>query len=208
MAKNALQERIQRIEGRRVLVAPLSWGLGHATRCVPIIRALQAAGKQVVIASDGYPLEFLRQEFPQLEFVEFPWSRVEYSPGRSQVWAMLRQVPKFLMAIRREHRELPRIIEEYKIETVISDNRFGLWSDSIKSIYMTHQISVKVTKKDSLLNYTLYRLHRRIIERYAECWVPDFEGKESLSGDLSHRYPLPKNTYFIGILSRFQRKVE
>lgn len=205
MADSSLRERISRIEGQRVLVAPLSWGLGHATRCVPIIRALQAAGKQVVIASDGYPLEFLRQEFPSLEFVEFPWCRVEYSPRRSQVWAMLRQIPKFLIAIRREHRELPKIIEQYKIDAVISDNRFGLWTKAVKSIYITHQISVKVTQRDSMLNYIAYSLHRRIIERYAECWVPDFEGKESLSGDLSHRYPLPKNTYFVGILSRFQK---
>lgn len=207
MAKDPLQERISRIEGQRILVAPLSWGLGHATRCVPIIRALQSVGNQVVIASDGYPLEFLRQEFPQLEFVEFPWCRVEYSQGKSQVWAMLRQIPKFLVAIRREHRELPKIIEQYKIDVVISDNRFGLWTKAVKSIYMTHQISVKVTRRDSLLNYIVYRLHRRVIEKYAECWVPDFEGENNLSGDLSHRYPLPNNTYFIGVLSRFQREV-
>jgi hypothetical protein len=28
-------------EPKTILIAPLNWGLGHATRCIPIIRALQ-----------------------------------------------------------------------------------------------------------------------------------------------------------------------
>ena len=60
-----------KIKSSRVLVAPLNWGLGHATRCVPIIRGLLAEGYEVVIAADGYPLKFLRREFPHLEWVEF-----------------------------------------------------------------------------------------------------------------------------------------
>jgi UDP:flavonoid glycosyltransferase YjiC (YdhE family) len=42
-----------------------------------------------------------------------------------------------------------------------------------------------------------------MISRFDECWIPDYEESPGLSGDLSHKYPLPKNAKFIGPLSRF-----
>ena len=193
----------------RVLVAPLNWGLGHATRCVPIIRELLRQGKEVVIAAEGYPLRFLRREFPHLEWVEFKGLKVEYADSESQVGAMLRQLPGFLRGIWREHRELKRIVEAYDIQVVISDNRFGLWCRDAYSVYMTHQLMVKMPRGLRCLEWGVWRLHRWFIRHYDECWVPDVEGDDNLSGDLSHKYPLLKNTKFIGVLSRFStEKIE
>ena len=193
----------------RVLVAPLNWGLGHATRCVPLIRRLLDEGHEVVIAADGYPLKFLRREFPHLEWVEFEGLKVEYSDGESQVGAMLRQLPGFLRGIWREHRELKRIVEAYDIQMVISDNRFGLWCRDAYSVYMTHQLMVKMPRGLQWMDWAVWRFHRWFIKHYDECWVPDVEGERNLSGDLSHKYPLLKNTRFIGVLSRFSaEKVE
>ena len=193
----------------RVLVAPLNWGLGHATRCVPIIRGLLADGHKVVIAADGYPLRFLRREFPHLEWVEFEGLKVEYSDSESQVGAMLRQLPSFLRGIWREHKELKRIVEAYDIDVVVSDNRFGLWCRDAYSVYMTHQLMVKMPRGLQWMERCVWRLHRWFIKHYDECWVPDVEGEDNLSGDLSHKYPLLKNTKFIGVLSRFSaEKVE
>ena len=193
----------------RVLVAPLNWGLGHATRCVPIIRGLLAEGHKVVIAADGYPLRFLRREFPHLEWVEFEGLKVEYSDSESQVGAMLRQLPSFLRGIWREHKELKRIVEAYNIDVVVSDNRFGLWCRDAYSVYMTHQLMVKMPRGLQWMEMCVWRLHRWFIKHYDECWVPDVEGEDNLSGDLSHKYPLLKNTRFIGVLSRFSaEKVE
>ena len=187
----------------RVLVAPLNWGLGHATRCVPIIRGLLAEGYEVVIAADGYPLKFLRREFPHLEWVEFEGLKVRYADGESQVGAMLRQLPSFLRGIWREHKELKRIVEAYDIDVVVSDNRFGLWCRDVHSVYMTHQLMVKMPRGLKWMEWSVWRLHRWFIKHYDECWVPDVEGEDNLSGDLSHKYPLLKNTRFIGPLSRF-----
>ena len=193
----------------RVLVAPLNWGLGHATRCVPLIRRLLDEGHEVVIAADGYPLKFLRREFPHLEWVEFEGLKVEYSDGESQVGAMLRQLPGFLRDIWREHRELKRIVERYGIDAVVSDNRFGLWCRDAYSVYMTHQLMVKMPRGLRWMEWGVWRLHRWFIRHYDECWVPDVEGEDNLSGDLSHKYPLLKNTKFIGVLSRFStEKIE
>ena len=192
-----------KIKSSRVLVAPLNWGLGHATRCVPIIRGLLAEGHEVVIAADGYPLSFLRQEFPHLEWVEFEGLKVEYSNGQSQVGAMLRQVPSFLRGIWREHKELKRIVEAYDIDVVVSDNRFGLWCKGVHSVYVTHQLMVKMPRGLEWMEWAVWLLHRWFIGHYDECWVPDVEGEDNLSGDLSHKYPILKNTKFIGPLSRF-----
>ena len=193
----------------RVLVAPLNWGLGHATRCVPIIKGLLADGHKVVIAADGYPLRFLRREFPHLEWVEFEGLKVEYSDSESQVGAMLRQLPSFLRGIWHEHKELKRIVEAYDIDVVVSDNRFGLWCRDAYSVYMTHQLMVKMPRGLQWMERCVWRLHRWFIKHYDECWVPDVEGEDNLSGDLSHKYPLLKNTKFIGVLSRFSaEKVE
>ena len=187
----------------RVLVAPLNWGLGHATRCVPIIRGLIEQGHEVVIAADGYPLRFLRREFPHLEWVEFEGLKVRYADGESQVGAMLRQLPSFLRGIWHEHKELKRIVKVYDIDVVVSDNRFGLWCRDVHSVYMTHQLMVKMPRGLQWMERCVWRLHRWFIKHYDECWVPDVEGEDNLSGDLSHKYPLLKNTKFIGPLSRF-----
>ena len=193
----------------RVLVAPLDWGLGHATRCVPIIERLLAEGHEVVIAADGYPLKFLRREFPHLDWVKFEGLKVRYADGQSQVGAMLRQLPRFLRDIWREHQRLKEIVKMYDVDMVVSDNRFGLWCKGVHSVYMTHQLMVKMPRGLEWMEWGVWRFHRWFIKHYDECWVPDIEGEGNLSGDLSHKYPLLENTKFIGVLSRFSsEKVE
>ena len=198
-----------KIKSSRVLVAPLDWGLGHATRCVPIIERLLAEGHEVVIAADGYPLRFLRREFPHLDWVRFEGLKVEYADGQSQVGAMLRQLPRFLRDIWREHKRLKEIVRMYDVDMVVSDNRFGLWCRGVYSVYMTHQLMVKMPRGLEWMEWAVWRFHRWFIKHYDECWVPDIEGEGNLSGDLSHKYPLLENTKFIGVLSRFSsEKVE
>jgi len=184
-----------------ILIAPLNWGLGHATRCVPIIRSYLAKGNRVVIAADGDALRWLQREFPEIKTIEFPGFRIRYSPSDSQLLAMMQQLPTIIAGIVREHRQLKRIIRQENIQTVISDNRFGLWNKEVKSIYITHQLLIRAPYR--WIEPILRRIHLWIISRYDECWIPDIEGADNLSGDLAHKYPLPRNARFIGWLSRF-----
>ena len=46
---------------KNILIAPLNWGLGHATRCIPIIKALEQNGITPIIASDGVALALLKK---------------------------------------------------------------------------------------------------------------------------------------------------
>lgn len=200
-----LSEAIAQVKGDRVLVCPLDWGLGHATRCTPIIKALAAAGKQVILAADGAAYQFLRQEFPDLPIVRFAGLTVRYSASNSQTGAMLAQLPKFIFQIAKEHRELRKIVAANRIDTVISDNRFGLWTRQAQCIYITHQLMVKMPRKWRFAEKTAWKIHRKIILKYDICWIPD-SADEQLAGDLAHKYEMPKNGVFIGIISRFSQQ--
>ncbi|MDR0872898.1 MAG: hypothetical protein LBN27_05440 [Prevotellaceae bacterium] len=192
-----------KLAAKKILVCPLNWGLGHATRCVPLIRHFLADGKEVVIAADGYPLSFLREEFPELTFIEFPSYHITYSKNNSQVWAMLLSLPNVVAGIFREHRQLKKIVAEHRIDCVLSDNRFGLWHKGVHSIYMTHQLMIKMPCGLRFFEPFAWLIHRFFINKYDVCLVPDVQGKGAWAGDLTHKYPLPRNARFIGILSRF-----
>jgi predicted glycosyltransferase len=187
----------------KVLICPLNWGLGHATRCVPIIRKLMSEGHEPVLVADGYPLQFLRQEFPTLRFIEFPSYSVYYASGTSQVGAMLFNFPSIVRGIINEHRWLRNLVRTEHFDQIISDNRFGIWNKHVHSIYITHQLMIKMPQGLKFLEPLVHFIHKAFINRYNECWIPDTKENGGLSGDLAHKYPLPRNAKFIGTLSRF-----
>ncbi|RMG20240.1 MAG: glycosyltransferase [Bacteroidetes bacterium] len=189
---------------KHILLAPLEWGLGHATRCIPIIDLLLARGMQVSIGGDGRSLALLSGEYPQLRFFELPAYGVRYSRGGGQVWAMLRQLPHLLKVMRQEQQVLQRLVETAGIEAVISDNRYGLWHTAIPSVFVCHQLAVQLPKAMQYLQPLLHRLHLRYIQRFDTCWIPDLPGVPNLAGALAHRPPLPAGSRFVGPLSRFQ----
>lgn len=190
---------------QRILVAPLNWGLGHASRCIPVIRTLRQLGHEIIIAADASPLALLQEEFKDLkriEFIRFPGLNVSYDKGHV-TRSILRHLPAYLLQVRREHRRLQELIDSHRISIVISDNRFGLWTRKIPCFYITHQLMIKAPQSLKWSEWLLYRIHRLVIRRYSECWIPDVKDNGGLSGDLSHRHPLPPNARFIGVLSRF-----
>jgi len=188
----------------KILICPLNWGLGHATRCVPIIQRLKAEGHELVVVSDGFALAFLQQEFPSLRFIEFPSYSVYYAAGKSQVGAMIFNFPNIMSGIIREHFWLRDLLQSEHFDQVISDNRFGMWNKRVHSIYMMHQLMVKMPENLKFLEPIVHHIHKAFINRYDECWIPDREENGGLSGDLAHKYPLPRSAKFIGTLSRFQ----
>lgn len=189
---------------KKVLVAPLDWGLGHATRCIPVIRELLAEGFEVMIASEGQTSDLLQQEFPQLSFISLKGYRLSYSAVLPAWLKIFLQLPKIFSRMVAEHHDLKKIISIHGIDAVISDNRFGLWNKKICSVYITHQLMIKTPSWLHWLEPFLYAMHKRIVKQYDFCWIPDFEGEQNLSGDLAHKYPLPSNAVFINPLSRFR----
>lgn len=182
----------------RILVAPLDWGLGHAARCVPVIRALAERGACPVIASAGPALDLLRREFPELPAVRLPAYGVQY-PGKDMIWDIALQLPHIGRTAWREHRLLRRIIDDYKIRGVISDNRFGCFSRRVPSVFITHQVHIRVPAAG--LERLVRWANGWLLQRYDACWIPDTAEMPGLAGELSHPVSLPHCRY-IGPLSR------
>ena len=192
---------------RRILISPLDWGLGHASRIIPLIDKHLELGDNVIIAGSGMSLNLLKKHFPHLHSIEIPSFTMKYSAGKSQVWAVAKAFPRLIYYSIREHKALKRIVNEENIDFIISDNRFGLFHKTVPSAYITHQILIKLPKGWAWLEPFVAFVHRCIINRFTECWVPDFENmSESLAGELSHPAIMPENVKYIGILSRFSKR--
>ena len=200
-------------------MAPLNWGLGHASRCVPLVHRFLEEGHEVILGGDGESLTLLRKHFPKLRYVYLAPLNLRYSKSRSQVGAMLRAIPKLIAWSLKDHAILKAILREEPIDQIISDNRFGLYindkwqmaNDKSECVYITHQLHIMLPKGWRWLEPLAARLHARIYTRYNKVWVPDFEDPEkSLAGELSHPTQLSNikhqtsNIEYIGPLSRFE----
>jgi hypothetical protein len=191
----------------KILLAPLDWGLGHATRCIPIIKELLNQKCEVWVAASGAQKALLQEEFPFLPFVELPGYNVKY--GKNRAFTLLKivvAIPKILIRIKREKAWLNQFLGTEKPDAVISDNRYGLHAPGLFSVFITHQLRIK-TPFGQIADTFLQRINYRAIHRFSLCWIPDLEGAVSLAGQLSHPDRLPGTpTRYIGVLSRFERQ--
>lgn len=189
---------------KTIMVAPLHWGLGHATRCIPIIRALLYHDFNVLLASDGAALLLLQKEFPHLAYVELPSYNISYSKKGNQLkWKLLLKLPHIQKTINAEHTILNEIVSKGEIDGIISDSRFGIRNKAVPSVFITHQLNV-LTGKTS---YFSSKMHQRIIKKFDVCWVPDVEDEAiNLSGKLGHLKTKLFPVKYIGILSRMVKK--
>jgi len=184
------------------LVAPLDWGLGHATRCIPIICELQRQGWEVIIAADRAPLVLLREAFPQLETIQFPGAQIVYPKRGGVVLHFVWQTPGFLRSVRQEHKALDRLLRSRKIDLVISDNRYGLYTKRVPCVLISHQLRIRVPGVP-VAESMVSRFVKFYAARFRAVWVPDWPGDENLSGLLSTHRSIPANVRYIGPLSRF-----
>jgi hypothetical protein len=191
----------------RILVAPLDWGLGHATRCIPVIRELIFNGCEVWLAGEGSQEKLLRMEFPELPFLQLNGYRIRYgSSGKSLTWKLIKQIPKIRRAIKQEHNWLKKTVQENQFDAVISDNRYGLYHETIPCYFITHQLTIK-SPFGKWSERVLQKWNYKYINRFAGCWVPDTPGEENLAGELSHPANKPAVPLkYIGWLSRFTTK--
>ncbi len=201
----------------KILVAPLNWGLGHASRCVPLVQRLLDEGHEVILGGDGESLTLLRKHFPKLRYTYLAPLNLRYSAGKRQVWAMIKAMPQLLMWAIKDHWMLKALLREEPFDQVISDNRFGLYvnrpttnDEGPSTIYITHQLHVMLPRGWRWAEGIASRLHARIYTRFNKVWIPDYEDpQQSLAGELSHPQQLKiKNEklkiQYIGPLSRFE----
>ncbi len=187
---------------KTILIAPLNWGLGHASRSIPLIQQLLKAKKKVLIASDGDALKLLKKEVADssVVFYELPAYNINYNSSNMS-WNMIKQFSKIQKAIKAEHNQLKKILSNTSVDLIISDNRYGIYKSDVKSILLTHQLNAP---KANVFQKLVFRNQ---INKWAlpfnEIWIPDYENQK-LSGKISE-YNGSKTVRFIGPLSRFNK---
>lgn len=192
----------------KILIAPLDWGLGHTTRCIPVIRYLLQQGHKVYVAAEGASAKLLLENFPSLPVLPLAGYRIRYSrTGNMFTAGILMQVPKILAAIRKEHRWLQEQQQLHRFDLILSDNRYGLYHRRLPCVILTHQLQI-MSGKGELADSVLRRLHYRMLQRFHTCWVVDEEERSGFSGKLAHPLPLPRGISYTGLLSQFSGKVK
>lgn len=216
-----------------VLVAPLDWGLGHATRCIPVINEIIQQGARVVVAANPAQNALLKSEFPGTEFVELPGYNIRYKGSHLLKWNLLFRIPSILKQIKKENKWLDEMLQHHLIDAVISDNRYGLFNKACPCVFITHQLQIqsgigtasvstpgKVARNRSgfwafiasrcslvvgrYMNRSILKWNYAFIEKFSSCWIPDLNGELSIAGQLSHPAKLPSvPVKYIGPLSRF-----
>ncbi len=189
----------------KVLVAPLDWGLGHATRCIPLVQTLLQEGFEVWLAGSGPSGKLLSIEFPNLPYQEIPSHHIRYAKTKAGFrWAILSQLPKLLRQVQAERSWLDHFLRTQPVDIVLSDNRYGLYHPSTFNVLITHQLRIR-SGLSRTLDWIVANILSRLLKNFSACWVPDHAGHPNLSGLLGHpRQTPPIKVQYIGPLTRFK----
>jgi uncharacterized protein (TIGR00661 family) len=192
---------------RRVIICPLDWGIGHATRCIPVIQRFREIDFEVIVAGSGKSMDFIKREFPAIRCMDLPGPNIAYTRGDFLFLKLTFMIPRLIYHVIREHKALIKLVRQTGACLLISDNRYGCWHPVIPSVFITHQINIQLPGSLRIFRWAPGAITKYFIRHYAECWIPDFEVHNGLGGALSHPKKLPANCHYVGILSRFSRLV-
>lgn len=192
-----------------ILFSALDWGLGHTTRSIPILSHYQRLGYNLLIACEpnSGSATILKSHFPQANYLSLKGYNISYAKNRKTfAIKIMLQIPRILRAIRREHKFVKNLVKKYPIKLIISDNRYGFYHKSVKSIFITHQLAIEVPQL--WLKRIVQRINYQHIHHFNACWVPDLEQRPNLAGPLSHPARLPQvPVHYLGPLSRLSQTV-
>jgi uncharacterized protein (TIGR00661 family) len=185
---------MENLKNKTIFISPLDWGLGHSSRCIPIIQKL-VANNNIIIGVTPLNISFFETYFPTLQKISLPSYNIRYSKNMPVWLKLLLQSPYIKQVVKEEHRLLEKIVSENAIDVVISDNRFGLYQKGTENIFITHQINIKAPFFSSLAT----KINLRYINNFDKVWVPDYENKNNrLSGTLSDSDMLKIPVEYIG----------
>ncbi|MCE2772801.1 MAG: glycosyltransferase [Bacteroidetes bacterium] len=188
------------LSGKRILYGALNWGLGHASRSVPVIRVLQEHGAEVILAAEGRARKLWELEFKNAVFSDIPEYTIRFPEHAYLSWSLFSQLPQLLRQIQHEQDHVEFAVRQMGIHYVISDNRFGFYSKQVPSVYITHQLQVKSAFGSILPSCW----HRAVMNKFDAVWVPDLPGEDNLSGELGHDSRV-KNVKYIGPQTRLKQ---
>ena len=192
-------------KNKKILIAPLDWGLGHATRCIPLIQLFLNQKIEVIVCCNPILSSLLKAEFPDITVLDLKGYNIKYS--KEKRWFLMKiiaQLPKLFKAVNFERRWLSKVIETHQIDGVISDNRLGFYSKKKPSVFITHQLQIKTG--NGFIDKVIQKVNYHFINHFDECWVPDMASSPNFAGELSHPKLLPKiPVKYLGLVSRFKK---
>lgn len=192
----------------KVLVAPLDWGLGHATRSIPIIRDFLRQNATVELAVSGSIAALYKTEFPDLKQIPISSYAIRYPKHGFEfpLW-LLTHLHRIQKVVAEEHQTAERLVRERQYDVIFSDNRFGFYAKGVRNIYMTHQLRIAFPGVFRLFEKIGILWHCRQMQNFDEIWIPDEERFPGLAGRLSHvAYAdenLKQKIRYVGPQSRF-----
>lgn len=191
------------MKGKRLIVSPLDWGLGHASRMIPVIKHLSANNKVYIVCGKKNEY-FFKSELPDIEVFTIYNLEINYFKKGVSFFNLLLLIFKVAFNSFYEHFAVKKIIKKYNINAVFSDNRYGLLFKGVECYFFTHQIFIILPKKIGFLENFVHICFTKYLSKFDKCFIPDFETGFGVSGILSDKKPLnPLKFKRIGILSRF-----
>lgn len=192
--------------GRNILLSPLDWGLGHAARCVPLIRDFLSKGKSVTVFASPLLNHYLRSRFPQIKYIDDSTEPISYGLKGFDFFELVHVARLMKSRSKTERKLCEELCLQGQFDLVVSDNRYGFYSDNVKSVLVTHQLLPVPPRLLKIGMPLLQRFLNKTFLRFAEVWVPDLAKPPGLAGVLSHPKTVLSNVKYIGLLSRFSGK--
>ncbi|MCI0497958.1 MAG: glycosyltransferase [Thermoplasmata archaeon] len=191
----------------RILYGICTWGLGHASRSMPVIRRLVADGHEVHVVTSGPARSMVKRECDGVKAIhDIPDYPSPYTGNRMTFYIkFLTTLPGLFKGIEREHEAVMALHRRRKFDRVISDNRYGVNLPNVPSFLISHQLRFLAPRRIATFERRSERFVAGFADRFEGFIVPD-EAKGDLTGELSHGMRLipPKQIHYVGILTDFK----
>jgi uncharacterized protein (TIGR00661 family) len=192
-----------------IIYGVCSWGLGHATRSLPVIRKLIAEKHTVTVISNDRSLEVLKKELGDaVTYVDIPDYPMLVSENTRQFLAKsMVYWPVFIKRIEDGLAELQKILDKKQYDCIISDARYDMYSKKIPSFFISHQMRIMNPLQIKMFERAMERFNMFFFKRYRGVIVPDFK-EQNLSGELSHNLKRinENKIHYVGVLSDFKKR--
>jgi len=141
--------------------------------------------------------------------VDFPDYSVLTSANHFFLAKFVLSFPHLLQGIAQERRNLAAILAEDRYDLIISDNRLGVYSDKVPSVFITHQLHYHLPLVAWPVELAGVWLNSYLHEKFTRVIVPDNPpGPLSLAGKLSRAETdiTRDRAYYAGILTSTRRR--
>lgn len=189
---------------KNVLICSLDWGMGHASRLIPIINKLQKKGHKIFISCSKNQQHFFLNEITNYTWVPSACPPIKYNDKGLGLKDLFKLIPTIFKGIKKDKKNIEQWVNIYHIDLIISDNRYGCYSSKAYSVIITHQVKIELPPIFKWAEKIVHKRIKKLIYRFNRCWIPDVAEMPSYAGDLSHQFSLNGKSAFIGLLSRFE----